>query len=241
MMRHLPLEKTVLALLLACAGAANGQQLAAPQALEPAQRPAAQAMDAQETGLMAAETNDSVFRQWYAKQGRPAVVVYFDRQLDQVPSGWQGDSRLLIESVSRAGAKEESHSTTIGVQHNTERQAAWKSQFAKLFEQSLHQELKKQHVHVLDGVYLHRKLAASKTAQVADVEYESLSRSARFVFEVELVFMKGEYEIVANMKELRTGEITASVRQKAGSISNAADIDRLNRALVQRLMQYKVV
>ncbi|RJG09406.1 hypothetical protein, partial [Massilia cavernae] len=114
-----------------------------------------------------------------------------------------------------------------------------RSQFAKLFEQSLSVELKKQDVRLLDSTVLHRKTAAGGRA--SDIEYESLSRSARFVLEVELLVVNGEVEAVATLKDLRSGDIAASVRQKVDNLDNASEIDRVNRRLVQRLMQYKSV
>ena len=87
---------------------------------------------------------------------------------------------------------------------------------------------------------IHRKLAAGNRASTTDIEYESLSKSARFVLEVELVWVNGECEAVANVKDIRSGEIPASVRQKVESLNSSSEIDQVSRALVQRLMQYKV-
>ncbi|HEY8607792.1 MAG TPA: hypothetical protein VIM12_11825 [Noviherbaspirillum sp.] len=230
------------AALLALAGTAHAQMLAAPEPLGRGASAPAQAMDAQEAPMMAVQEVDGNFRQWYAKQGKPAVVLFFDRQLEQMPPGWYGATRLQIDSVSRSGNKEETHSVSIGMQRNTQRQAAAKSEFARLFEQSLSLELKRQNVRVLDGAYLHRKMAANKPKQTTDIEYDSISRDARFVFEVELIAIDGDgCEMVAVMKDVRTGDIAASVRYKAESLNSAAEIDRANRALVQRLMQYKVI
>lgn len=231
----------ILAALLAVAGAAQAQSLALPEPLKQAPHSANNgSMDAAETPMLAPETVDGNFRQWYASQKRPPLVLYFNRQLDQMPAGWHGNSRLLIEDVSRSGKLEDSRTIAIGVQHNSQQQTRARSQLAKLFEQSLGAELKKQQVHLLDSTVLHRKLAAGTGDRSTDIEYESLSRSARFVLEVELVWINGECEAVANVKDIRSGDIPASVRQKVESLNSSSEIDQVSRALVQRLMQFKV-
>lgn len=231
----------ILAALLAVAGSTQAQTLALPEPLKQAPQAALNgSMDAAETPMLATETADGNFRQWYAGQKRPALVLYFNRQLDQLPAGWSGTSRLLIEDVSRSGKHEDSRTVAIGVQHNSQQQARTRSQLAKLFEQSLGAELKKQQVRLLDSTVLHRKLAAGNRDRDTDIEYASLSRSARFVLEVELVCVGGECEAIANVKDIRSGEVPASVRQKVDSLNSASEIDQVSRALVQRLMQYKV-
>jgi hypothetical protein len=238
------MKNSLLAACLAWSGSVSAQNLALPEIID---RPADarpnlhQIMDAQETAMLASEPSAGGFGQWYAKQGRPAVVIYFDRQLARVPSGWQGLSRLLIEDNGSIGDKEHKRTITVGMQRNTEHSAPAKGQFAKLFEQSLSQELKRQNVRVLDGVYLQRKLTAQGGHKGSDAEFESLNRSARFVFEVELVaIIATELEVIANLKDIKTGEITTSVRQSAEGLTSASEIDRLTRALVRRLMQQKI-
>ncbi|RJG11638.1 hypothetical protein [Massilia cavernae] len=71
----------ILAALLAAAGAAHGQNLALPEPMKLApQAGAAGSMDAAETPMLADESGGG-FREWYAGQKRPAVVVYFNREL----------------------------------------------------------------------------------------------------------------------------------------------------------------
>ncbi|MGZ8289116.1 MAG: hypothetical protein ACXW2U_05150 [Telluria sp.] len=229
----------ILAALLAFAGAAQAQNLALPEPMQLAPL-AGHAMDAAETPMLAQESTAGGFRQWYAGQKRPAVVVYFNRQVGELPPGWEGSKRLLIEDTISDGKVEDKRTITVGVQHNTQRQPRLRTQLAKVFEQSLGAELKKQNVRLLDSAVLHRKLAAGNRDRATDIEYESLSRSARYVFEVELVVLDGAVEAVANLKDLRSGEIAATVRQKVDSLGTSAEIDRVNRALVQRLMQFKV-
>lgn len=235
------MKRTLLAALLALAGAAQAQTLALPEPLRQTAPTAHHgSMDAAETPMLAPETVDGTFRQWYAGQKRPALVLYFNRQLDQLPAGWHGTSRLLIEDVTRSGKAEDSRTIAIGVQHNSQQQARTRTQLAKLFEQSLGAELKKQSVRLLDSTVLHRKLASANRDRSTDIEYESLSRSARFVLEVELVCVGGECEAVANVKDIRSGDVPVSVRQKVGSLNSASEIDQVSRALVQRLMNHKV-
>lgn len=233
------MKAVFLAAVLAASGMAGAQNLALPEPMKMAPQAAQGGMDAAETPMLAAEDNGGgAFRKWYAGQKRPAVVVYFNRELGDLPAGWEGSKRLLIEdTISGGGKADDKRTITVGMQHNTQRQSRVRSQFAKLFEQSLSVELKKQDVRLLDATVLHRKTAAG--GRGADIEYESLSRSARFVFEVELLVVNGEVEAVGNLKDLRSGEVAASVRQKVDSLENTTEIDRVNRKLVQRLMQYK--
>ena len=238
------MKALVLAGLLAAAGLAQAQVLAPPQPLERAPAAPAGGFDAQETRMMAVEASNDDFRAWYGSAKRPPVVLYFNRQLADMPAGWTGLSRMVIEDVQKEGgrdAHEDSRKVTVGLQVNTAALKQVKGQFAKLFEHSLNQELKRHGVHMLDGTVLHRKMVADGRHKDGDIEFESLARSARFVFEVELVFVDGACEILATMKELRSGEITASVRQPVSSLQNGAEIDRANKALVQRLMAYKML
>lgn len=238
------MKALVLASMLAVAGLAQAQVLAPPQPLQRGPDAMSGNVDAQETRMMAVEASNDDFRAWYGSAKRPPVVLYFNRQLADMPAGWTGLSRMVIEDVQKeggSGAHEDKRQVSVGLQVNTAALKQVKGQFAKLYEQSLNQELKRNGVHMLDGTVLHRKMAADGRSKDGDIEFESLSRSARFVFEVELVFVNGACEILASLKELRTGDITASVRQPVSSLQNAAEIDRANKALVQRLMAYKMM
>ena len=240
------MKALLIAGLLAAFGAAQAQSLALPQPLEKApQVPVHGSFDAPETRMLAQESAHDDFRAWYLNARRPPVVLYFNRQLADMPAGWTGLSRLVIEEVEREGSKQDAHEdsrkVTVGMQYNSAAVKQVKSQFARLFEQSLNQELKRHSVQVLDSTLLHRKLAADKRSKDSDIEYESLSRAARFVFEVELVFVDGACEILASLKDVRSGDITASVRQPVSSLQNAVEVDRANKALVQRLMSYKML
>ncbi|MBZ2208798.1 hypothetical protein [Massilia soli] len=235
------MKSLILATLLACAGVAQAQNLALPEPMKLAPLTGPSAMDPAETPMLAQDAGSGDFRTWYTSQKRPAMAVYFNRELDQLPPGWEGRSRLLIEDTIVAGKEVDARTISVGVQQNTQRQSRARSQLARLFEQSLGAELKKQNVHLVDSTVLHRKLAASNRDTRTDIEYDSLSRAARFVLEVELVCLNGECEAVANLKDIRNGDVPATVRQKIGTLDNSSEIDRISRALVQRLMQFKVV
>lgn len=235
------LNRLFAAVLLLAGALAQAQTLDAPQPLARAAAAAAAPMDAEARPMLDQPSSAGTLQQWYADQKRPALVVYFDRKLDQLPAGWRGASRLLIEENTVAAGKEESRRTTVGVQRNTALASAEKSHFASLFEQSLQQEMKRQNFRVLDATVLHRKLAAGNRAEATDIEYDSLKKSARFVFEVELLGLNGEWELVGGLKDIHTGDITASVRLRIdGALDSPANIDRASRALVQRLLQHKV-
>jgi hypothetical protein len=235
------MKPIIFAALLAFANGALCQNLALPEPMPAAPQARSSApADAPESRMMVEESDGEDFRHWYARQNRPAVVLYFNRELDQLPPGWEGASRVLIEDSFSDGKYEDKRTVTVGVERNTQSRTRSRSQFARLFEQSLSVELKKQALRLLDSTILHRKLAANKQKRATDIEYESLSGAARFVLEVELVLLNDEVEVVANMKDLRSGEIAASVRQKVEGLNSNAEIDRVNRALVKRLMRYKV-
>jgi hypothetical protein len=235
------LNRLVLAASLLAAAAAGAQTLDAPQPLAPGAAAAGAPLDAAASPMMAQPSNAGSFREWYGQHGRPALVVYFDKQLDQLPPGWQGSSRVLIEESTVAQGREENRRTTVGVQRNSAATTSARTHFAKMFELSLQQEMKRQQVRVLDGTVLHRKLAAANRAEATDIEYDSLKKSARFVFEVELLVLDGECELVGGLKDIHSGDITASVRLRVdGGLGSAEDIDHATRVLVQRLMQFKV-
>ena len=226
-------------LLLVCA-TGHAQVLDAPQPLQRAPAASYGALDAAETPMMALPSSAGTLAEWYAAQKRPPLVVYFDKKLNQLPPGWRGERRLLIEDASVAAGKEETRRTTIGVQRNTTVEAEQVSQFARMFQLSLQQELKRQTFHVLDSTYLHRRMAASNRSESKDIEYDSLDKSARLIFEVELLVVGGECELVGALKDVRSGDIVATVRLPVEGLDSPASLDRASRTLVQHLLRYKV-
>jgi hypothetical protein len=225
--------------LLLAAASAQAQQLSAPQALGKAQAAPPGALDAAEAPMLAMPSAEGTFQAWYAANRRPALVVYFDRKLEELPAGWHGSSRLVIDDNKVAGGKEESRRITVGVQH-ADAGAAPKSQFATLFEQAIRQEMKRQKLTLLDASVLHRRESARANG-AADVEYASLRGAARFVFEVALVGINGEWELVGELKDVASGELTVTVRQRIdGPLAKPADLDRTSRALVQQLLRYRL-
>jgi hypothetical protein len=222
--------------LLLAAGLAQGQALDVPEKIGPAPAPRAYAGDAAGAPMLAQPSNGGPFLDWYVAQKRPALVVYFDKELDSLPPGWRGSRRLTIEETGKIGNVEDKRRVTIGVERNETVNASARSEFVRLFEQSLQQEMKRASYRVLDGTVLHRRQAATRPGEGADLEYDSLKKSARFVFEVRLVKMSGVYELVGGLKDIHSGEIAASVRVELDeNLETTANIDRASRRLVQRL------
>jgi hypothetical protein len=231
--------KNLILASLVLASAAHAQQVGLPQQFGPAPAASPAAMDPAPAPVMAQPSEEGGLGQWYANQKRPALVIYFDRQLDKLPAGWRGERRLLIEDSTKTASREEVRQVTVGFQRNTETAAADLSDFARVFEQSLNSEMKRQRFRVLDGVILHRR--QSVDGKVADIEYASLRKSARFVFEVQLVFLGGELELIGSLKDIHTGEVPASVRMPVDSkLDSSSEIDRISRSLVQRLLRVRV-
>lgn len=230
------IKRCLFAALMAACALASAQNLGAPRALAPA--PAfAGVSDPMDTGVMAAPNDAGSLRKWYAAQRRPGVVLYFERKLETLPPGWRGASRLHIEDKRLVDGKESKRNVTVGVEHNVQNDAPT-SQFAALFQQSLQQEMKRQQLTVLDGSVLQRKHAGS--GKGGDVEYASLSKAARFVFEVELLNLNGKWEMVGALKDIRSGALVATVSQPFDAIDSRSAMDRASRALVTRLLQANV-
>ena len=232
------MRRLMFAALLAIAAGAGAQNLTAPNALAPSNAAVQGYTDPAETAVIADTPGAGSFQQWYVGQRRPARVVYFDRKLEQLPPGWQGRERLLVEETTKAQGKEENRKLTVGFERNTAQAARPVSQFAQLFQNALEAELKRQSLRVLDGKILHRKQSAS--GRGGDIEYASLKGSARFVFEVELLVLNGQWELVGVLKDIHNGDLTANVRLPVDNLGNQAAIDRAVRSLVRRLMHYPV-
>jgi hypothetical protein len=217
---------------------AQAQQLSAPQSFGPAPLGGV-GSDAAPAQMMVDTAAEGGLKRWYAQQKRPPVVIYFDRQLDKLPAGWRGASRLLIEDSTRSASKDETRQITVGVQHNTETDSSSLSDFAKVFEQSLQKEMQRQQFRMLDSAVLHRKESARGGAP--DIEYESLRKAARFVLEVQLLAISGELELVGVLKDIHTGDVPASVRVPVDSkLDSVYEIDRISRSLVHRLLREPV-
>jgi hypothetical protein len=236
-MARFPILHAGCALLLSVS--AQAQQLSAPQPLGKAAGAAVAPLDAAEAPMLAMPSTEGTFQAWYAANRRPAMVVYFDRKLAEVPAGWHGSSRLVIDDNKVAGGKEESRRITVGVQQ-LDAGAGPKSQFATLFEQAIRQEMKRQKLTLLDASVLQRRESARANGP-ADIEYAALRGAARFVFEVALVGLNGEWELVGELKDVASGELTATVRQRIdGPLAKPADLDRAGRALVQQLLRFRL-
>jgi hypothetical protein len=241
-MKTRPINPMVFAMLAVAGASAAAQTLAPPLTYDkPAPSSASSArLDAAEAPMLVSTTPANSFEVWYEVQKRPAMVVYFNRKLEHLPPGWHGTTRLLIDEHKVAEGKKEDRSMTIGVQHNSDPGLERKSQFATLFEQAVQQEMKRQRLRILDGSVLQRRVASAQ-GQLTDTEYASLSGAARFVFEVALVGINADWELVGELKDVQTGELTATVRYRIdGPLDTTADLDRASRALVQRLLRYRV-
>ena len=198
-------------------------------------------MDAAETPMLANETVNGSFRQWYAGQKRPALVLYFNRQLDQLPAGLArhqppADRRYRAQ---RQGRRQPHHRDRRAAEQpapGAHPQPAGQAVRAVARRRAEKAKCAPARFAPSCTASWHRSNRDSRT----DIEYESLSRSARFVLEVELVCVGGECEAVAQVKDIRSGDVPASVRQKVDSLNSASEIDQVSRALVQRLMNYKV-
>jgi hypothetical protein len=230
------IKRCLFAALMAASALAPAQRLEAPRALQAAPG-AAGVSDPSDTGMMAVPNEAGSLRKWYAAQRRPGVVLYFERKLEQLPPGWKGSSRLHIEDKRLVDGKESSRSVTVGLERNTEASGPV-PQFVALFQQSLQQEMKRQQLTVLDGAVLQRKL--SSTGKGGDLEYASLKGAARFVFEVELLSLNGKCELVGALKDIHSGALVSTVNLSFDGIASRAEMDRLSRALIARLLQSSV-
>jgi hypothetical protein len=229
-----------LALLALACGAAHGQKLDLPVPLERTAPAPRHASDPGETAMLAMPSSAGTLKEWYAHEKRPPLVVYFDKKLDQLPPGWRGSSRLLIEENSKAGGKEENRTLTVGMQRNTEVASSVRNEFITLFEQSVQKEMRREQFRVLDGTVLHRKLASGKRGADLDLEYESLRKSARFVLEVRVVVLNGLVDVLADLKDIHNGEMPASVRLPLeGALDSAEAMDIASRQLVRQLLRQK--
>lgn len=229
--------RLLLATLVLAAGTATAQQLAQPLRLESAPARSAPTPDAAETRMITETAGAGSFADWYAAQRRPALVVYFGRRLAELPPGWEGSQRLLVDDTRHEDGKQSQRRLTVGLEHNTA-QPRQVSQFAQAFQLALEQELKRERLRVLDGAVLQRKESAAGAG--GDLEYASLKRSARFVFEVELLDVGGEWQLAGALKDLHSGELAATVRIPVQDLDSQDALARASRQLVQQLMRQRV-
>nr|WP_315398402.1 hypothetical protein [uncultured Duganella sp.] len=233
--------KALCCALLLAAGACHGQTLDAPRRFDPVHPAPAAALDPAEAPMMAQPSTAGTFAHWYEQQRRPALALYFDKRLDQLPPGWQGATRLLIEQDGKTGQQPERKRLTIGVQHNTEAASATRGDFATLFEQSLQQEMRRHSLHLLDAVVLQRQLASAGRVEGADLEYISLNKAVRLILEVRLVCLAGGCDLLGTVKDIHSGAMTASARWPVDAALDSGErIDRASRALLLQLMKQKV-
>ncbi len=207
-----------------------------PGIVAPHQPVAPYAGDVGETGsLHAAAPAGSTLQDWYAKQGRPAVALFFDRRLERLPAGWDGSARLMIASEKHAGGKSETGNLSIALERKAPRASLQqRDPVVRLVEHSLLQELQRVRVKLVDPSVVERALAAK--GKGGDTEYDGLKGAAGYLLEIELAATGPEVSMIGGFKSL-SGEIVASVRTPVQSdLRDAAAADALARAFVRKLM-----
>ena len=126
-MTHLSACGLALAALALCEGAGAqvlGEERMLPQPVEagrvaPWQPNAVQVRDPGETQSLYVPPSGPTLHDWYARQGRPVVVLFFDRRLERVPAGWDGRARLTIARETNAAGKTETENIVVGLEEKT--------------------------------------------------------------------------------------------------------------------------
>lgn len=235
-----------LLLALGFASAAQAQILnnerMLPQPVEPGRiapwRPAAPvAADPGEAGSLRTAPTGPSLAEWYAAQGRPALALFFDRRLERLPAGWDGTARLRFGFERTDGQRvTEERQLTVGI----ERKAAAPSvrerePLVVLIEGALLREMQTARLRLIDPTVAERALAARN--RNADTEFESLRNAANYMLEVELVPSGDSISMVGHLKNLRTSELVATVRQPVEQdLRSHEEVDALARLFVRRLL-----
>lgn len=207
-----------------------------PGIVAPHQAVAPHAADVGETGsLQVPAPAGSTLQEWYAKQGRPAVALFFDRRLERLPAGWDGTARLMIASEKNAGGKSETENLSIALERKAPRASLQqRDPVVRLVEHSLLHELQRMRVKLVDPSVVERALAAK--GKGGDTEYDALKGAAGYLLEIELAATGPEVSMIGGLKSL-SGEIVASVRTPVQSdLRDAAAADALARAFVRKLL-----
>jgi hypothetical protein len=214
-----------------------------PQPAEPGQvapwQPSGTAVrDPGETASLHVAPSGPTLQDWYTRQGRPAVVLFFDRRLERVPAGWDGTARLTISREKTAGGQTETDHVVVGVEEKTKtRPLRSRSPVVKLVEQSLTQEMQRARIRMVDPTFAERAHAAR--AKGGDTEFDSLKGAAGYVLEVELAATGGSVSMLGGLKNVSSGEIVASVRMPVEQdLRDPAATDALARSFIKRLMAH---
>lgn len=199
-----------------------------PGVVAPHRPGAAHAGDVGETGsLRQSAPAGSTLNDWYAKQGRPAVALFFDRRMERLPAGWDGTARVLISAGNE--------SVSVGVEHKAARVSLQQRHpVVRLVENALQRELQRMRVKLVDPSVVERALAAK--GQGGDTEYDALKGAAGYLLEIELAATGPEVSMIGGLKSL-AGEIVASVRTPVEQdLRDSAAADALARAFVRKLL-----
>lgn len=207
-----------------------------PGVVAPHKPAAAHAGDVGETGsLHVAAAPGSTLQDWYAKQGRPAVALFFDRRLERLPAGWDGTARVMIASEKNAGGKTETENISIALEQKAPRGSLQQRRpVVQLVENSLLRELQRMRVRLVDPSVVERALAAK--GKGGDTEYDGLKGAAGYLLEIELAATGAEVSMIGGLKSL-TGEIVATVRAPVqDDLRDPAAADALARDFIRKLL-----
>ncbi len=207
-----------------------------PGVVAPHRGAAAHTADVGETGsLHVAPAPGSTLQDWYAKQGRPAVALFFDRRLERLPAGWDGTARVMIASEKNAGGKTETENISIALEQKAPRGSLQQRRpVVQLVENSLLRELQRARMRLVDPAVVERALAAK--GKGGDTEYDALKGAAGYLLEIELAATGAEVSMIGGLKSMN-GEIVATVRAPVqDDLRDPAAADALARDFIRKLL-----
>ena len=194
--------------------------------------------DVGETGsLYQAPAPGSTLQDWYLKQGRPGIALFFDRRLERLPAGWDGSARVMIASEKQADGKTETENLSIALETKAPRKTLQQRRpVVQLVENSLLRELQRVRFKLIDPTLVERALAA-RAKGASDTEFDSLKGSAGYLLEIELAPTGGTVSMIGGLKNLAGGEIVATVRTPVeDDLNDPAAADALARAFIRKLL-----
>lgn len=192
--------------------------------------------DPGETGTLHVAPTGPTLADWYQAQGRPALVLFFDRRLERMPAGWDGTSRLRIAYEGKDRSNAVNEQLIVGYERKAPTPSVRdRHPLAVLMEGALLRELQSSRVRLVDPTVAERTLTAR--GRGGDTEFDALNGAAGYMLEVELVPVGASVSLAGSLKSLRTSEIVASVRQPVEQdLRNPAEVDALARQFVRRLL-----
>jgi hypothetical protein len=176
----------------------------------------------------------STLQDWYARQGRPTVVLFFDRRMERLPSGWDGTARVMISRDKEAEGKTETENLSIALERKEARRPLLgRSAVVRLVEHALLAELQRARIKLVDPSLVERARAGAK----GDTEFDSLKGAAGYILEIELAATDGAVSMIGGLKRLAGGEIVATVRAPVeDDLHDPAAADRLAKGFIKRLL-----